>query len=167
MAVFSPPPTCSASPGPATEGRKLTFIEGLLWAARYVGKLTDLPQTAVMPSTLSTQETPAQRRGERWPSWAQGGPARRRQSWDSDLGPRTPSNLSPPRVTVGSLHPLDKEQYGFLWLLGTQDLESVTGSALVPGGPVGRTGPASQYVTLEPPHVPGREGGGHRVHRLA
>lgn len=23
-----PPPTCSASPGPATEGRKLTFIEG-------------------------------------------------------------------------------------------------------------------------------------------
>lgn len=71
VAAFSPPPTCSASPGPATEGRKLTFIEGLLWAAHYVGELTDFPQRAVMPSTLSRQENPAQRRGasrSRWPS---------------------------------------------------------------------------------------------------
>lgn len=32
VAAFSPPPTFSTSLGPTSEGRKLMFIEGLLWA---------------------------------------------------------------------------------------------------------------------------------------
>lgn len=90
VAAFSPPPTCSASPGPATEGRKLTFIEGLLWAAHYVGELTDFPQRAVMPSTLSRQENPAQRRGasrSRWPS---------QEASELGLRPRSTDSLQSP-----------------------------------------------------------------------
>lgn len=72
-------------------------MEGLPWAAHSVGD--------VVPSTLSRQEISAQQ---------QGGTRQRWQSWDSDLGPRNPSILPTPRVTMASLCPLplksDKEQ---------------------------------------------------------
>ena len=80
----------------------------------------------------------------------------------------SPQNLPTPGVTVGSLGPLPlplkggKEQFGLYVALqvgpGGLGLVSVPGSALVPAGPVGSTGPASRHVTRgSPTCLGGRE----------